>query len=105
MNDSPQFSTFFMMDLAFAVAVHKVQEVIRHLDITRVPLAPDAVSGLINLRGQIILAINGRRCLELGERTATQPSVHLILRIGDELISLIVDDLGDVMEFEDADRE
>ena len=45
-----------------------MQEIIRYQEMTRVPLAPPAVRGLINLRGQIVTAIDLRRCLELNER-------------------------------------
>ena len=56
-----QFCTFFLDDRFFGVDVEKVQEVIRYQLITPVPLAPPVVRGLINLRGQIVTAIDLRR--------------------------------------------
>jgi purine-binding chemotaxis protein CheW len=46
-----QYSTFFVSDLYFGIDVLNVQEVLRYQQMTRVPLAPDVIEGLINLRG------------------------------------------------------
>ena len=51
MTNTKQFCTFFVNGLFFGVEVLKVQEVIRYQDMTRVPLAPTMIQGLINLRG------------------------------------------------------
>ena len=58
-----QFCTFFLDGLFFGVEVHKVQEVIRYQGMTAVPLAPAVIGGLINLRGQIVTAIDLRQRL------------------------------------------
>jgi purine-binding chemotaxis protein CheW len=60
---SAQFSTFFVADLFFGVDVLHVQEVLRLQQMTPVPLAPRVIEGLINLRGQIVTAIDMRRRL------------------------------------------
>jgi len=101
MSEEHQFSSFFVHDLHLGIEVHQVQEVIRHLDMTRVPLAPPLVSGLINLRGQIITAIDLRHCLDLPERPPDDVPVHLILRTDDGPLSLLVDDVGAVLEPDD----
>lgn len=100
-----QFSTFYIDRLFFGVEVSKVQEVIRYQEMTRVPLAPVIVAGLINLRGQIVTAIDLRRRLELDERAAGRLSVNVVVRTGDEAVSLLVDEIGDVLELEDRDFE
>ena len=66
---SEQYSTFYVGDLFFGVEVVKVQEVLRYQEMTKVPLAPDAVQGLINLRGQIVTALDMRRRLALPARS------------------------------------
>src|SRR5579872_5575645 len=58
MASTQQFCTFFLDGHVFGTPVPKVQEVIQHQEMTRVPLAPPVVSGLINLRGQIVSAID-----------------------------------------------
>ena len=56
-----QFCTFFIDGFFYGVEVGKVQEVLRPQEMTPVPLAPAVVMGLINLRGQIVPAIDLRR--------------------------------------------
>jgi purine-binding chemotaxis protein CheW len=103
MNDVRQIACFLAQDLFFGVDVLQVQEIINQVAITRVPLAPPMVSGLINMRGQIVTAIDLRRCLGLPERPPGQPPAGLILQAEEGLVGLIVDEVGTVFELpEDA---
>jgi purine-binding chemotaxis protein CheW len=97
-----QYCTFHLDNLFFGVEVQKVQEVIRYQNMTRVPLASGVVQGLINLRGQIVTAIDLRRRLELAERSADRLPMNVIVRTDDGPMSLLVDEIGDVVEV-DAD--
>lgn len=101
MTDVRQIASFFAQDLFFGVDVLQVQEIIRQVAITRVPLAPPMVSGLINMRGQIVTAIDLRRCLGLPERPSGQPPAGLILQAEEGLVGLIVDEVGTVFELPD----
>jgi purine-binding chemotaxis protein CheW len=101
MSDEHQFCTFTLDGMLFGVEVLKVQEVIRFQEMTRVPLAPSVVRGLINLRGQIVTAIDLRRRLELHERPADQPPMNVVIRAEDEAVSLLVDEIGDVREVDE----
>src|SRR5262245_66079306 len=65
---------------------------------TRVPLAPPVVRGLINLRGQIVTAIDLRRRLELSDRPADQVPLNVVVHTDDGAVSLLVDEIGDVLE-------
>jgi len=95
-----QFSTFWVDGLFFGVEVDQVQEVIRYQEMTRVPLAPSVVSGLINLRGRIVTALELRRRLQLRDRPAGQLPMNVVVRTEDGGISLLVDEIGDVLEVE-----
>jgi len=95
-----QFCTFYLDGLFFGVEVKKVQEVIRYQEMTRVPLASVVVQGLINLRGQIVPAIDLRRRLELSDRPAGQLPMNVVIRSDDGPVSLLVDEIGDVLEVE-----
>jgi purine-binding chemotaxis protein CheW len=97
-NLNRQFATFFMKDLFFGIEVRKVQEVLRAQEMTRVPLAPAVLRGLINLRGQIVAAIDMRQRLSLGPRTADQDPMNMIVRAEDGAVSLLVDEIGDVID-------
>ncbi len=98
MTTSHQYCTFYADGHYFGVDVLKVQEIIRYQEMTRVPLAPPVVRGLINLRGQIVTAIDLRRRLELSDRPADQQPLNVVLQTDDGAVSLLVDEIGDVLE-------
>ena len=98
--EATQYCTFYVDGLCFGIGVREVQEVIRYQEMTRVPLAAPVVRGLINLRGQIVTAIDLRRRLELTDR-ADDTEVHpmnLVVRTDDGVVSLLVDEIGEVVE-------
>lgn len=105
MSVNRQFCTFFLDGLYFGVEVHKVQEVIRYQEMTRVPLAPHVVRGLINLRGQIVTAIDLRRRLGLTERPGDRLPMNVVVRGDDGAMSMLVDEIGDVVEVEEETFE
>jgi purine-binding chemotaxis protein CheW len=91
------FCTFYLDDLWFGVEVARVHEVLPSPAITPVPLAPVAVAGLVNLRGQILTVI------ELGKRLGFEPdptgSPPAMVVVGWEnsLVGLLVDQIGEVV--------
>jgi purine-binding chemotaxis protein CheW len=93
-----QYATFFVDEMFFGVEVLKVQEVLRFQEMTCVPLAPKTVEGLINLRGQIVTAIDMRRRLELEPRQAGAQPLNVVVRSEEAVVSLLVDEIGDVIE-------
>ena len=97
MTDERQYCTFFLDGHYFGVDVRQVQEVIRYQAMTRVPLAPAVVRGLINLRGQIVTALDLRRRLELRDRPPGRLPVNVVVSTGDGAVSLLVDEIGDVL--------
>jgi len=96
-----QMATFRLDALLFGIEVERVQEVIRAQTPTLVPLAPAAVAGLLNLRGQIVTAIDLRRALGLGPRIRDADSMNVVVRSADEVVGLVVDEIGDVVEVTD----
>lgn len=98
MSETKQYCTFMLDSQYFGVEVRQVQEVIRYQEMTRVPLAAPVVSGLINLRGRIVTAIDLRRRLGLPDRQTGKLPMNVVIRTGDDAVSLLVDDIGDVIE-------
>lgn len=96
-----QLCTFRLDDMHMGVDVHRVQEVLRHLDITRVPLAPAMVAGLINLRGQIVTAIDLRRRIGMAPRADGAPPMNVVVRSAEGIASLLVDEIGEVLEVDE----
>ena len=106
MSEVRQLCTFFVADFMLGVDVREVQEVIRYQEMTAVPLAPAVIAGLINLRGEIVTAIDLRRQLSMPDRDPDQPPMNIVIRDGsDEAFSLLVDDIGDVIDLEESDFE
>src|ERR1017187_10137611 len=104
-QSSGQFSTFFVADLFFGVDVLHGQEVLRFQHMTRVPQAPEVIEGLINLRGQIVTAIDMRRRLRLPPRGGDQTPMNMVVRTEDGAVSLLVDEMGDGLDVEAATYE
>ena len=105
MAQTSQFCTFYLHKLMFGIELEKVQEVLRHQELTGIPLAPDVVSGLMNLRGQIITAIDLRRRLELPNRPDGMLPMNVVVRSADGAISFLVDEIGDVVEVDEDSFE
>lgn len=93
-----QLCTFHAGNLFLGIDVRQVQEVFRYQKMTRVPLAPGAVRGLINLRGQIVTAIDLRARLGLPERSGDRLPMNIVVRQGEDVVTLLVDEIGDVIE-------
>jgi purine-binding chemotaxis protein CheW len=97
--------TFYLDDLLFGIDVDAVQEVLSFHAMTRVPLAPAVVTGLINLRGQIVTAVDLRRRLDLPDRAGDVLPTNVVLRGNTGATSLLVDAIGEVVEVEDDSFE
>jgi purine-binding chemotaxis protein CheW len=104
MNGPSKLCTFTVGDLTFGVDVGEVQEVIRFQRLTPVPLADHAVRGLINLRGHVVPAIDLRRKLHLSDRQDHLP-INIVIRTDDGLVSLLVDEILDVVEVDPDNYE
>nr|WP_141850482.1 chemotaxis protein CheW [Lapillicoccus jejuensis] len=99
-----QLATFTLGDHLYGIEVSRVQEVLRHQSRTRIPLAPNAVAGLVNLRGQVLTAIDLRSRLGLTPREDLDPMM-VVVRISGETISLLVDSIGDVVTVDEETFE
>lgn len=102
MSEENQYCTFILDDLLFGVEVQQVQEVIRFQEMTRVPLSSNVVDGLINLRGQIVTALDLRRRLNLRDRPEGELPMNVVIRTDGDLVSLLVDEIGDVVETDES---
>lgn len=93
-----QLTTFSVDSSLFGIDITRVQEIIRPQEMTPVPLARGDIEGLINLRGQIVTAMDLRRRLGLPERPQEMSPMNVVVRSDHGLLSLLVDDIGDVLE-------
>lgn len=105
MSELRQLTTFFLRGLHLGVDVGCVQEVMRCPPITQVPSAPPVVRGLINLRGQIVTALDLRRRLALEGGDAALRPFNVVVRSAEGVTCLLVDAIGDLVEVSDAQFE
>ncbi len=102
---SRQLCTFVIEGQLFGVDAQSVQEVIRYQHMTRVPQAPPSVDGLINLRGQIVIAIDLRTRLGIHRRPPDTLPMNVVVRCDEGAVSLLVDQIGDVIEVDSENFE
>lgn len=107
-----QYCTFTIGNMLFGVEVLCVQEVLDAQQLTQMPLASDVVRGLINLRGQIVTAIDLRAQLGLPPRdenevtpSGQQGSMNVVVRTRESAFSLLVDEIGDVINVDERSFE
>lgn len=98
MNEK-QYCTFYLDDNFLGIAVTEVQEVFKYQHMTSVPLSSDVVAGLINLRGQIVTALDLRKVMGI-EALKDRLPMNIVVRGDDGPLSLLVDEIGDVVEVE-----
>jgi len=99
------FITFYFSNFLFALPVEDVLEIKKSAEITRVPLSPSHVEGIINLRGQIITAIHLAKKLGLKFDEKKNGYYHVIVKTSQEPISILVEEIGDVISIEEKDLE
>ena len=102
MNDQNlQYCTFLLDNFLFGIEVTQIQELLPAQRMVNVPLSPPTIKGLINLRGQIVTAIDMRKMLDLPELDSDRASMNVVLLDEGEAVSLLVDEIGEVMEVDE----
>lgn len=99
-----QYSTFLVAKRMYGIDVTRVQEVVRPMTTTKIPLADDFVHGLINLRGQVVTALSLHDLFKLKEKAPAE-LMNVICKADGSLISLLVDEIGDVVELDSNEFE
>jgi purine-binding chemotaxis protein CheW len=99
------YTTFIVDDRLVGLPVQRVREVLRAQPLTPVPLAHDDISGLLNLRGQIVTAVDLRARLHLPPREPGAASAHVVVATAHSPVSLIVDRLADVIPVDEGTFE
>jgi purine-binding chemotaxis protein CheW len=97
MSPEATLCTVVLNKQRFGIPVDRVLEVLRAQAITPVPGAPETVRGLLNLRGQIVSAVDLRRCLRLPDLPPEKESFNVVVSAAGAPVSLLVDEVGDVV--------
>ena len=89
----------------FGLPIVRVQDVFIPERLTRVPLAPPEIAGVLNLRGRIVTLIDLRRRFGLGQREDGNSSMAIGVESRGESYGLLIDGVGEVLKLDDAARE
>ena len=89
----------------FGLPILRVQDVFKPERVTRVPLAPPEIAGVLNLRGRIVTLIDLRRRLGLPQPDPEQPQMAVGVEARGESYGLLIDSIGEVLKLDDETRE
>ncbi len=113
-----QFATFYLNDTLLGLPILAVREINPHIQMTNVPLAPEFIRGLVNLRGQVVTIIDLGIKLGLGKRELHNQTRLIIIKTNSELselaiekgiktsddpVGLLIDEIGDVVSAEEEE--
>ncbi len=101
-NGKQDFVTIYLAGQLLGIPVLAVHDVLNAQKITPIPLAPDWVAGVLNLRGKIVTAISLRRRLNLPARKPDEKSMSVVIEHNDEPYSLQIDKVGEVLSLDDS---
>jgi purine-binding chemotaxis protein CheW len=100
-----EYVTVMIGGQLFGLSISRVQDVFMPDRLTRVPLAPPEIAGVLNLRGRIVTTIDMRRRLGLPPRSDNKPSMAVGIDLKGESYGLLIDTVGEVMQLGEATRE
>jgi purine-binding chemotaxis protein CheW len=89
--------SFRLGEQLFGIPVSGVQEVVPEQALARIPRSDRSLAGLLNLRGQIVTAIDLRSRLDVSPNAHPGSSMNIVVSDRGELFSLVVDSVGDVL--------
>jgi len=92
-----QLVTFSIGEEEFGVDILKVQEIIRTMEITKVPRAQEFVEGVINLRGKVIPIIDLRRRFGLDSKAHDKHTRIIVIEINNMIVGFVVDSVSEVL--------
>lgn len=104
-GNSKELLTVIIAGQRFGIPILQVQDVLGKQKVTNVPLAPPEVAGSLNLRGRVVTAIDVRKRLGIEERENDANEMSVVVEHENELYSLIIDRVGDVMKLKNSDFE
>ena len=102
-----KYATFFLSGIYFGIPAVSVQEVLEYLKVVIVPLAPAALPGIINLRGQILPVLDLRERLQLSttDKRSLEDTRMAVVRTDEGLLTLLIDRVGEILDVESANFE
>ena len=97
-----KYLTFKLDVEEFGIEIVKVQEIIKMMDITRVPRTPAFVRGVINLRGKVIPVVDLRLKFDMESKINTDKTCVIVVTVrrtgGTVVMGIIVDEVSEVLD-------
>jgi purine-binding chemotaxis protein CheW len=100
--NSKEFLIIHIGTQKFGIPVLQIQDVLGPQSITPIPLAPKGVAGALNLRGRIVTTIDVRETLNLKNKCENSRNMSVVVEHEQELYSLVIDNVGDVLDLDDG---
>ncbi len=104
-KDEVQLVVFKIGDEEFGVEISQVREIVKLIDITRMPKAPQFIEGVVNLRGQIITVIDLAKRLDLPSAGRTDATRIMVVEVSNNTVGMIVDSVSEVLRLSVDDIE
>ncbi|VAV85395.1 Positive regulator of CheA protein activity (CheW) [hydrothermal vent metagenome] len=92
-----QLVTFSLGNEEFSVDILKVQEIIRLMELTRVPKAPEFIEGVINLRGKVIPVMDLRKRFSMPEAEDSSAARIIVVELHNATVGFRVDGVSEVL--------
>ena len=109
LHSTGQYLTFMLGGEAYAIGILAIKEIIEHGQMTRVPMMPEAIRGVINLRGAVVPVIDLGVRFRHGPTAITKRTCIVIVEVereGEaEVVGILVDAVNEVMDIAAADIE
>ncbi len=97
-NKTMELATFYLGEALCGMDIHKIQEINKHMEMTKVPQSPDYIMGILNLRGQIVTIIDLGKKLGLSSTELTSKRRNIIVNSQGEYIGLMAASISDVVQ-------
>jgi len=102
MKDKNEIIIFYLEKQQFALKLNGVDKILRSVEITLLPAAPEIVLGVVNVQGEIIPVIDTRKRFKYESRGADLNNYFIIGKIGDRRVALLVDEIGVIVSVDDT---
>lgn len=104
MNSSTELVVFTLAEQRYALRLGSVERVVRAVEITPLPQAPEIVLGVINMQGRVVPVVNVRKRFGLAEREIELSDQFIIARTSRRAVALVVDAVNDVVSCAEAQQ-
>ena len=104
-NQPKQYVVFKLGKEDYGLDIHKVTTIEKILPITRVPKSPNFIAGVINLRGEIVPIMDLSKRFNLAAVQETDEARIVIMKVGEDSLGIIVDEVDDVLALNQEDIE